>query len=94
MIILADYILNGLSSLLRGAINVLPVNVAGFSLAQYQATLNNLKQVAIKSFSLTSHFFPYTLFFNLLLAMIVVELALVIFKIIKWTINVFRGSGG
>lgn len=93
MIIIADYILNFLGIFFKSAIDLLPVDVSFFTISDLTDLLDSVQNFWITSFSASSHFFPFTLFFSLILLMLFMELALLTFKAIKFVVNVFRGSG-
>ena len=76
-------------------LNVLPVEVSGFSLSTFTSYFTNATSSLISSWSFINNFFPVGLLISLLGIIIVAEIALHFgFKGIKYIINVFRGSGG
>ncbi|GAI02328.1 unnamed protein product [marine sediment metagenome] len=91
--IIADHILNGIGFLIKGAINFLPENVPFFTLSDLTNLLNSVENFWINSFSLGSHFFPFALFFSIILLILLMELSLLTFKAIKFAVNILRGSG-
>jgi len=94
MIILADYILEVLGNLLQSGIKLLPVNLGTFTIDDFAGFLSNIKPFFVNAFSLTSHFFPYGLFFKLFGIILTMEIILLTIKVIKFAVNIFRGAGG
>lgn len=91
--IIADYILNGFGALIMGAINFLPEDVSFFTLSDLTNLLSSVENFWENSFSLGSNYFPFTLFFSLILVILLMELSLFTFRAIKFAVNVLRGSG-
>lgn len=91
---IADFLLNTLSSLLSFGVNLLPVDISFFTVADLSSLLASLSNFWKQTFSISSHFFPFALFFTFLILILLMELTLFFFKIIKYVINVVRGSGG
>ena len=90
---IADFILNTLSSMLNFGLNFFPEDIGFFTLADLTDLLNSVSNFWTETFSLSSHFFPFALFFTFLILILTMELILFFFKIVKYVINIFRGSG-
>lgn len=82
-----------ISFIKRLLIPILPTSIPFFSYENFLATLDSLKVNLVYSLSGISLFFPVDLLLNIILAIIFAEIALFTFRIGKFVINLFRGSG-
>lgn len=92
--VVADYILNILGSVIAKIINHFPTNLPGLSLDTYSSDLDRIQHVIENSFGFASKFFDYKLFFGIITIIISMEITLFTWKATKYIINLIRGSGG
>lgn len=90
---IADFILIRLGAMINFGLDLLPENISFFTLSDLNSLLTSLGNFWKQSFSISSHFFPFALFFTILILILFMELALLLFKAIKYVINIFRGAG-
>ena len=70
---------------------ILPADVAGLSLAQFQATLGGLQDTIITAFSGFGFIAPMALILSLALIVITAEFSLFLFHIALYIVKLIRG---
>lgn len=92
---IADTLINVVIFILNSIFGILPVEVQGLSLYDFNIYIVNGIDKILSSFNFINNFFPVGLLFIMLGIILVAEIALHFgFKGIKYVINIFRGSGG
>lgn len=89
---IGDFFLKIIGSFLKIG-DFFPQEISFFTPTDLGNLLDSIHNFWVYSFSFASQFFPFLLFFSLLLLILTMELALFVFRIVKFVINLFRGSG-
>jgi hypothetical protein len=91
---IADTLINVIIFTLNNTIlTIFPIEISYFPLTDFSSLLNNISGTFSYTFGFLQGFVPIALLFQFLFLVIFCELALIGFKIIKFVINIIRGSG-
>lgn len=93
---IVDFLIDVVNFLLNNTIlKVLPVEIPGLSLGQFEVYLTGITNTIASGINFFDNFFDFGLLMFVLSFVIVAEIMLHFgFKSMKYVINLFRGSGG
>lgn len=92
---IADIFLNLIIWIIDNTVLRLPESISVLSIQTLQNNLASFMSTFQSAFSFINNFIPIGLVFGLLGAIVVAEITQhLVWKGMKWIINVFRGSGG